>query len=705
MDSKANYTFAMAEKFPVELGRMPKKVQNAYQRTVIPVLQSFPEKSDPPRIKPLTGYKALWRIRVTDSYRLIYRVDKPERVVTMLMIDNRSKIYDRLGANDDGTPGVRIVANAEELLEKKPSREEVGDAIVAQGLEPIEQIELITERELPELLTAKKMKAWGVPENFHSALEKACTEGDLLEMGLPDDVVERVLEGLWPRTIEEIVQQPVRVANEPEEIQSAADGERSLESFLLNLDEEQKTFVSRFEGTRPKGPWLLKGGPGSGKSTVALYCIKTLIRNLDSELKLDDKPIRILLTTFTNALINASDHLLTSIGIDRSQRQVDIINVDKLAYRHLPDHWKRMNITAPRYFVKKAISACDEADSKFNFTEDDAEFLEDEIEWVIVGQGLSKVEDYLEADRSGRGRQLGQQQRRQIWELFGIFKKLMREQDRCTFTESLLEASKRATAEYDYVFIDEAQDLKPVAVRFCINLCESPSNVFLTADTNQSIYGSGMSWSRIATDLRVQGRARILRRNYRTTTEIWDAVARLAPDGEGVDRETLDVETVFRGPFPTLVRYSETESIGDRLNSYLYDALRQERCAPSGAAVLCPTDTEMDQVVRLLNPRLKAKKMHSKDVNLKHPGVKVMTMHAAKGLQFPVVAVVGVVDGLIPRPIPVGINPEEYLSRQKRLLFVACSRAMRRLMVFASQSSPSAFLSDASDDHWDIEYL
>jgi superfamily I DNA/RNA helicase len=229
--------------------------------------------------------------------------------------------------------------------------------------------------------------------------------------------------------------------------------------------------------------------------------------------------------------------------------------------------------------------------------------------------------------------------------------------------------------------------------------------VFLTADTNQSIYGSGMSWSRIATDLRVQGRARILRRNYRTTTEIWDAVARLAPDGEGSDKDTLDVETVFRGPFPTLLRYSTNESIGDRLNSYLYDALRQERCAPSGAAVLCPTDTEMDQIVRLLNPQLKAKKMHSKDVNLKHPGVKVMTMHAAKGLQFPVVAVVGVVDGLMPRPVPVGINPEEYLSRQKRLLFVACSRAMRRLMVFASQSSPSPFLSDASDDYWDIEYL
>jgi superfamily I DNA/RNA helicase len=244
-----------------------------------------------------------------------------------------------------------------------------------------------------------------------------------------------------------------------------------------------------------------------------------------------------------------------------------------------------------------------------------------------------------------------------------------------------------------------------VAVRFCINLCKSPGNVFLTADTNQSIYGSGMSWSRIATDLRVQGRARILRRNYRTTTEIWDAVAMLAPDGEGADKETLEVETVFNGPYPTLVRYPATKGIGDRLNLYIYEALRQERCALSGAVVLCPTDAEMDHVLRILDPGLKGKKMRSKDVDLKHQGVKVMTMHAAKGLQFPVVAVVGIVDGRVPRPVPVGINPEEHNSRQKRILFVACSRAMRRLMVFASQKNPSPFVSDLSDDQWDIEYL
>jgi hypothetical protein len=55
MGSDHTYTLAMAERFPVELARMPRKVQNAYNRTVAPILKSFPEQSNPPKIKPLNS--------------------------------------------------------------------------------------------------------------------------------------------------------------------------------------------------------------------------------------------------------------------------------------------------------------------------------------------------------------------------------------------------------------------------------------------------------------------------------------------------------------------------------------------------------------------------------------------------------------------------------------------------------------------------
>lgn len=77
--------------------------------------------------------------------------------------------------------------------------------------------------------------------------------------------------------------------------------------------------------------------------------------------------------------------------------------------------------------------------------------------------------------------------------------------------------------------------------------------------------------------------------------------------------------------------------------------------------------------------------MKSQDVDISYPGVKVKTMHAAKGLEFPVVAVVG----LDAHGLREGMDEEEHLARQRRLFFVACSRAMRRLIVFAHRDRPS----------------
>ncbi|MBW6505030.1 UvrD-helicase domain-containing protein, partial [bacterium] len=297
------------------------------------------------------------------------------------------------------------------------------------------------------------------------------------------------------------------------------------------------------------------------------------------------------------------------------------------------------------------------------------------------------------------------ERQQQVWQLFEVYRRRMREAGVCLYSERLQKAAEQVTSSYDYVFIDEAQDLKPVAIRFCIGLCHKPENVFLTADTNQSIYGNSLSWSKVASELRFQGRARILRRNYRTTTEMWKAIIRLAPDAVDADRETLDVETVFRGPFPIFARYSNDKRLGDRLNFFLHEALRQERVAPGGAAVLCPTIIEMKHVISLIDPRFNARAMNSRQVDFSHPGVKVLTMHAAKGLEFPVVAVVGVEDGKLPLAVPEGMDKAEHNAQQRRLFFVACSRAMRRLIVFANHDRPSPFVFGISDEHWEIEDL
>jgi len=107
----------------------------------------------------------------------------------------------------------------------------------------------------------------------------------------------------------------------------------------------------------------------------------------------------------------------------------------------------------------------------------------------------------------------------------------------------------------------------------------------------------------------------------------------------------------------------------------------------------------------MVDSRFNPKLMHSKGADLSHPGVKVLTMHAAKGLQFPVVVVFGVSAKRLPKPPKAGSDLQEHEDRERRVLFVACSRAMRRLMVMGSAIDPSPFVSAVSDDCWQIEDL
>ena len=62
--------------------------------------------------------------------------------------------------------------------------------------------------------------------------------------------------------------------------------------------------------------------------------------------------------------------------------------------------------------------------------------------------------------------------------------------------------------------------------------------------------------------------------------------------------------------------------------------------------------------------------------------VTLMTLHAAKGLEFPFVAMVGMEDGLIPHARAVGFaaNPDE-MEEERRLAFVGITRAMKQLVL------------------------
>ncbi|HQY11477.1 MAG: UvrD-helicase domain-containing protein [Ferruginibacter sp.] len=92
--------------------------------------------------------------------------------------------------------------------------------------------------------------------------------------------------------------------------------------------------------------------------------------------------------------------------------------------------------------------------------------------------------------------------------------------------------------------------------------------------------------------------------------------------------------------------------------------------------------------------------------------VKLMTIHAAKGLEFPVVFVGGLEETLFPNAM--SINTREELEEERRLFYVAITRAKEKLwMSYANaryrfgqlqQNDPSRFLEEISENYLDKSY-
>jgi DNA helicase-2/ATP-dependent DNA helicase PcrA len=66
--------------------------------------------------------------------------------------------------------------------------------------------------------------------------------------------------------------------------------------------------------------------------------------------------------------------------------------------------------------------------------------------------------------------------------------------------------------------------------------------------------------------------------------------------------------------------------------------------------------------------------------------VSLLTLHAAKGLEFPVVFILGLEDGIL--PLHWGAQDESSLAEERRLFYVGMTRAMDRLILSRAEERP-----------------
>jgi hypothetical protein len=250
-----------------------------------------------------------------------------------------------------------------------------------------------------------------------------------------------------------------------------------------------------------------------------------------------------------------------------------------------------------------------------------------------------------------------------------------------------VERKQIPSGQYQAVLLDEGHDFQPEWFKLVTQMVDPETNSLLVLyDSAQNIYGKSKKsrqFSFKSVGIQASGRTTILRINYRNTKQILQtanlvAAEFLTPDAQDEDGTPL-VQAVScgrDGQAPLIVRLptprEELMKIADLLAS-----AHQEGHAWGDMAVLCRRHAVMDDCARVLKSRGLPHKVRYKsgDFDPLADTIKVMTMHASKGLEFPVIALAGV--GQMPE---AGEDEED----EAKLFYVAATRATHRLVVGVS---------------------
>ena len=282
--------------------------------------------------------------------------------------------------------------------------------------------------------------------------------------------------------------------------------------------------------------------------------------------------------------------------------------------------------------------------------------------------------------RMGRKSRLGPNQRERLWPVFEAVRTALLAERYTTWAQvftGLADAlAGRSRKPFDHIILDEAQDLAPAELRFFAALVPAgPDALFLAGDMGQRIFQHPFSWASLGVDVR--GRSYTLKVCYRTSQQIRRAADNLLPpvlrDIDGLEDERRGIVSVFDGPAPDVATFAsaseEAAAVGAAVAAWL-----SEGVAPHEIGVFVRTP---DLVTRARSALVRIDGAGS---------ITTAPMNLAKGLEFRAVSVMACDQGILPLDERVAdaadeAELDEIYETERRLLYVACTRAREHLLV------------------------
>lgn len=274
---------------------------------------------------------------------------------------------------------------------------------------------------------------------------------------------------------------------------------------ILSFDDDQADVL----GLKP--PLIVIGSAGSGKTVLTLEKMKPLNGEL-------------LYVTHSPYLTECSRALYYSGGYDNPKQEVDFLSFSELLAAAGIPGGKPLDFRAFNEWFRRH-----RADSRIK----DAHMLHEEFSGVLTGcpvhaAYLSRT-DYLEL---GIRRSIfPREQRDAVYDLFEKYLRFLEEKNFYNINMAVFERLATCPQRYDFVVVDEVQDITNVQLLFVLRHLRKPGNFLLSGDSNQIVHPNFFSWSALKAmfyeqEAKKSGKRteimRILRSNYRNSRAVTD---------------------------------------------------------------------------------------------------------------------------------------------------------------------------------------
>lgn len=682
---------ALAQDFLASLATLAAAVQGKVLKWALR-FQSDPTASGI-NYEPINGARDrnLKSVRIDQDWRGIVFKPPAGDVYVLMYVDHHDDAYRwaegrRVAVNP--TTGALQVFAVESLVE--PALEQARlTAVPRPGVELQAQPSEQAQTPMFAALSDADLLSIGTPEELLGQVRSIRTEFEL--DAVQDLLPVEAYEGLFliaagDSVSDVLISRETRVDRpiDTEDFATAIETAESQSRFVVVADEEtmaamlnsplaqwrvflHPTQRKLAQGDRG-GPMRVLGGAGTGKTVLAMHRAKWLAENRATAEK------KVFFTTFTRNLAADIEENLKTFCSPGVMQKIEVKNLDAWVHGFL----RRYKYDHQIIYNRKQGEAA-EAWQRALALQDTSlalppDFYEDELERVVLAQGINSRDDYRQARRTGRGVVLTRGKRDAIWPIFEEYRaqlasrKLKEVDDAYRDAAALLRDKPPA---YSAVIADETQDFGPQALRLLRAMVPAaPNDLLFVGDGHQRIYPRNRA-SMSASGINIRGRSRKLYLNYRTTEEIRRlAVATLegcAVDDldEGSD-EVRRYKSLSHGPIPRTLAFQHLEDALSSLLPMVQAGLAEAR----SVCVIVPTRNDAVAVQGALKAGKLPTTLLGPDErdNPDSRSVRVSTMHRAKGLEFDEVVLLSPRDcrGLKARPDDL-----------QRLQYVAMTRARK----------------------------